>query len=222
MSAAIDLVDRMIDHGVIVSTKGAHSAPVVTRARAEGTYRRFDLVVLIDQGSASASEIVAGALQDHGRAVIVGKRSWGKGSVQRPIKLPDSAATVKLTTDYYYLPKGRCVHRLENVEEWGVTPDIEEPLDTEKIFKLRDFMEKLVIEPLTKAKQKIGEPQQKSPVMEELDEQTNSRQENDITVESLRNKLLQLDGQLAQAVKQCRGLVRARPILSSMTEILED
>ena len=95
------------------------------------------MVVMIDGSSASAAEIVAGALQDHNRAVIVGKRSWGKGSVQQVIRLPESGAALKLTTDHYYLPKGRCVHRLPDAKEWGVDPDVEQELDYELLDDLR-------------------------------------------------------------------------------------
>jgi len=191
MPAAIDLVDRLIEHGVIVSTRGANSPVELQEAHQPGTYSYFHLVVLIDQGSASASEIVAGSLQDHNRAVIVGKRSWGKGSAQRIFKLPNSGDSVKLTTDYYYLPKGRCVHRLDNADSWGITPDIEAEIDPEDVSELRDLMRKL--------------DQPPSP-----DDQTTEKQ--------LAEKLLQLDDQLDQAVKQCIGLIRTKPAEQAVCE----
>ena len=80
------------------------------------------VVVLINETSASAAEIVAGALQDNHRAVIVGQRSWGKGSVQRLIRLADSDAAIKITTDYYYLPSGRCLHRMDAADGVGRGP----------------------------------------------------------------------------------------------------
>lgn len=204
MSAAVDLADRMLDQGVIVTTRGAHSPTQTKYAKAQGTYPRFHLVVLINRGSASAAEIVAGALQDHNRAVIVGERSWGKGSVQRFIRLPDSGAAVKLTTDYYYLPKGRCVHRIPGSDIWGVEPDIEEKLDPDKIEKLRDLLATLVTSPAQENQQKDYSPPDTA--------------QDAKTKETLAAKLLQLDSQLDQALKQCKGLIRTRPTLQAITE----
>jgi len=82
------------------------------------------LVVLVNQLSASASEIVSGALQDHKRALIVGERTFGKGSVQMLFPLADKTAALKLTTSHYYLPSGRCIHKEDNSSVWGVDPDV--------------------------------------------------------------------------------------------------
>ena len=220
MSTAVQVVDRFIDQGVIVSTKGANSIDHEEKASLTNTYPRLPLVVLIDQGSASGSEIVAGALQDHNRAVIVGKRSWGKGSVQRLIRLPESGAAVKLTTDYYYLPKGRCVHRLPQADAWGVDPDIEEGLDLnkEELAELRELMNKLTVEALTESvkngQKNNGSKTDENPTESEeaiaKKEQTQKRQQA--------QQLLELDHQLAQAVKQCKGLLRAQPTLPSLAE----
>lgn len=203
MSAAVEIVDRMIDHGVIVSTRGAHTAPQEQTAQAQGTYPRFHLVILIDQGSASAAEIVSGSLQDHGRAVVVGQRSWGKGSVQRVFRLPDSGDAVKITTDYYYLPKGRCVHRLPGSDTWGVDPDVEEKLDPTKFEELRDLLEELMRQPAAKEKKEAetgGEDKAKEAAAKK----------------ALAERLLELDGQLAQGLKQCKGLIRSRPGLQPL------
>jgi carboxyl-terminal processing protease len=80
------------------------------------------MVVLVNRNSASASEIVAGALADNNRAVILGERSFGKGSVQEVIPLPSGAGQLKLTEKYYYLPSGRSLHRKEGATTWGVDP----------------------------------------------------------------------------------------------------
>ncbi|MBN1763916.1 MAG: S41 family peptidase [Sedimentisphaerales bacterium] len=212
MPAALNMVDRFIDHGVILSTRGAHTQEVFKHAQLEGTYPHFHLVILIDQGSASASEIVAGSLQDHGRAVIVGHRSWGKGSVQLLIKLPDSGDAVKLTTDYYYLPKGRCVHRLPGADEWGVDPDVEEDINPENFSSLRSLIEELTIQPLTTAIDHNNLVPGEEPSGEGVDQI--------LTAEESALKLLELDNQLNQAYKQCKGLIRARPTLSALTETL--
>jgi|GEM_PF-446361 len=208
MNAAVDLVDRMIDHGVIVSTKGANSPENTKFAQAEGTLPRFHLVILIDQGSASASEIVAGSLQDHRRAVIVGKRSWGKGSVQRVFQLSDRGDAVKLTTDYYYLPKGRCVHRRANAETWGVDPDIEENFNRDKYPQLQKLMQELVIKPLTESKTQPEPSSSTSPASEN----------NKPVPQQLAQRLLNLDNQLAQALKQCKNLIRTRSGFQENTE----
>jgi carboxyl-terminal processing protease len=78
----------------------------------------------VNQYSASASEIVSGALKDQGRAKVVGERTFGKGSVQMLFPLSARTAYLKLTTSHYYLPSGRCIHREENSTEWGVDPDL--------------------------------------------------------------------------------------------------
>jgi carboxyl-terminal processing protease len=93
------------------------------------------MVVLVNPFSASASEIVAGCLQDHNRAIVVGERTFGKGSVQNLIPLEGDKAMLKLTTSKYYLPKGRNIHREENMtekDEWGVVPDILVPVKPEE------------------------------------------------------------------------------------------
>lgn len=208
MSAAVEVVDRMIDHGVIVSTRGAHTAPQEQVAQAQGTYPRFHLVILIDQGSASAAEIVSGSLQDHGRAVVVGQRSWGKGSVQRVFRLPDSGDAVKITTDYYYLPKGRCVHRLPGSATWGVDPDVEEKLDPKKFGELRDLLEELTVQPTAKEKKEAEKA--------EAETGDENKAEEAAAKKSLAERLLELDGQLAQGLKQCKGLIRARPGLQPL------
>ncbi len=83
------------------------------------------LIVLVNQYSASASEIVSGALKDWHRGLIVGQRTFGKGSVQMLFPLDSKRdAYLKLTTSHYYLPSGRCIHREENSTTWGVDPDV--------------------------------------------------------------------------------------------------
>ncbi|MCC6683245.1 MAG: S41 family peptidase [Phycisphaeraceae bacterium] len=125
LSSAIDISDRFISQGTIVSTVSADGGQNDERsADARNTYPRFPLVVLINQGSASASEIVSGALQDYHRATIVGARSFGKGSVQDLFPLEHGEAYLKLTTQYYRLPGGRIIHHKPDATTWGIEPDV--------------------------------------------------------------------------------------------------
>lgn len=104
---AVEVADKFLDQGVIVSTRGRTPQENVTyTAHAPGTWR-VPLVLLIDQDSASAAEIFAGAIQDHGRGTLVGRRSYGKGSVQGIFPLNVGGAGVRLTTAKFYSPAGR-------------------------------------------------------------------------------------------------------------------
>jgi carboxyl-terminal processing protease len=126
LQAAIGVCDEFLKEGVIVSThpdRETHNAPTSAHAQDTGDEFTKPLVVLVNQYSASASEIVSGALKDDHRAILVGQRTFGKGSVQQIFPL-EGDAILKLTTAHYYLPSGRCIHREENSTEWGVDPDL--------------------------------------------------------------------------------------------------
>lgn len=126
LSAAIEVSDLFVSEGRIVSTKGRNSPERTWDARKEGTFESFPMVVLVNRYSASASEIVAACLQDHKRAVIIGERTWGKGSVQNVVELEDGQSALKLTTASYRRPNGKNIHRFPNAkdtDEWGVIPD---------------------------------------------------------------------------------------------------
>lgn len=111
LSAAEDISDEFLSKGqMIVFTKNRDGQIEEIFARRRGSYEKGNLAILINRGSASASEIVAGALQDHERAVIVGKRSFGKGLVQEEITLKDGSR-MRLTTQRYYTPSGRSIQR---------------------------------------------------------------------------------------------------------------
>ena len=111
LNTAIELVDQFLtEDKLIVFTEGIHSPRQEWRSTKSGLYTDGRLVVLIDEGSASASEILSGAVQDHDRGVVIGRRSFGKGLVQRPFNLPDGAQ-IRLTTSRYHTPSGRCIQR---------------------------------------------------------------------------------------------------------------
>jgi len=119
LDQAIAVSDAFLDHGEIVSTRGRHPDDAQRYNAREGDLAKgLPIIVLINGGSASASEIVAGALQDHGRAIIMGTQSFGKGSVQTIIPLSGSGA-MRLTTSRYYTPSGR------SIQATGIAPDIE-------------------------------------------------------------------------------------------------
>ncbi|HSW45313.1 MAG TPA: S41 family peptidase [Phycisphaerae bacterium] len=117
LEAVVTLCNRFLSEGRIVSTKSRNQPEVVYMATREDTYPDFPLAVLVNAGSASASEILAGALRDHHRAVLVGEKTFGKGSVQEVLPVENDNGWIKLTTAYYYLPGGTRIHGR------GVTPD---------------------------------------------------------------------------------------------------
>ncbi|MFH0964115.1 MAG: S41 family peptidase [Planctomycetota bacterium] len=165
LESAVEVSDRFLNDGIIVSTRGRSTPPKEYRATKANTYDDFSLIVLVNEWSASASEIVAGAIQDNRRGLLLGQRTFGKGSVQALINLDGGEeGALKLTVAKYYTPSGRSIHRSrpqprrfpsttpapnetaprkpESKEEaaeedGGLAPDIEVPMSPEDEVKLQ-------------------------------------------------------------------------------------
>lgn len=137
--AAVDLTDEFLTHGKLICyTQGASSPKRRYKASYIGSFLEGNVAVLIDESSASASEIVAGALQDWGRAVIIGRRSYGKGLVQRPYYLPDSSV-IRLTIAKYYSPTGRCIQKPYRENQPDYLKELEEKLAHGEIISSRNL-----------------------------------------------------------------------------------
>jgi carboxyl-terminal processing protease len=130
LRSAVEISRMFLPEGRIVSTRGRDKEEEVYDADGRGAIlvpgKDYPMVILINKFSASASEIVAAALQDHNRAIIIGERSYGKGSVQNVIKLEDGKSALKLTTASYWRPSGKNIHRFfdsKETDDWGVKPN---------------------------------------------------------------------------------------------------
>jgi len=141
LDQAVRVADTWLDDGLIVYTQGrSEGARQEFRAHAGGTEPSYSMAILVNAGTASASEIVAGALQDHGRALVLGTQSFGKGSVQTVYPIQGGDAGLRLTTALYYTPGAR------SIQEVGIKPDIEvavpiasaEPTESEGPRRLRE------------------------------------------------------------------------------------
>lgn len=123
LDQAVGIADLFLAEGqAIVSTQGRAEQPVLTMSTRQTMLPDLPVVVLVNGLSASASEIVAGALLDNNRSLIVGTRSFGKGSVQQLVPLNGGTSAMKLTTAYWYMPSGRLIHRQADADQWGVDP----------------------------------------------------------------------------------------------------
>ncbi|HKB01631.1 MAG TPA: S41 family peptidase [Gemmataceae bacterium] len=148
LRSAVEVSDLFLKEGTIVSIKDRNGTGETKTAKADGTLlepaAQHPIAILINKNSASAAEIVSAALQDNHRAVVVGERSYGKGSVQKVVKLGGNPPTaLKLTTDTYWRPSGTNIHRhpdMKESDEWGVKPNsgFEIPMtDAERLDYLR-------------------------------------------------------------------------------------
>jgi carboxyl-terminal processing protease len=131
LDSARDITDLFIDDGVIVSIKPRVGSPYVMTGQREGSVTDFPMVCLVNGLSASGSEIVSAALQDHHRAIVLGERSYGKGSVQNVVDFEredgEVKSQIKLTTASFWRPSGKNLNKAstagKEADEWGVVPD---------------------------------------------------------------------------------------------------
>ena len=128
LTAAVEVCDLFLHKGEVVSTRGRGGKVERQYSASPGVAcpDNVPIVVLLDRFSASASEIVAACLQDHGRAKVVGQRSWGKGTVQNVFPLEGSRGAIRLTTASYWRPSGKNIHKFRGAtdeEDWGVRPE---------------------------------------------------------------------------------------------------
>jgi carboxyl-terminal processing protease len=123
LEAAERIADMFLKEGVIVSTRGRAHESRVSKAQERGTLPDLPLLILVNAESASASEVLAGALQDNKRAIVLGTRTFGKGSVQSLMTLSEGGSELKLTEQAYYLPSDRSIQRRDDSPTWGVDPD---------------------------------------------------------------------------------------------------
>jgi carboxyl-terminal processing protease len=143
---AVDVADEFLSDGLIVITRPRLGTPVYESAKEAGTHPDYPLVVLINSGSASASEIVAGALADprHKRATLVGERTHGKGVVQGITHYRGEGAQLKYTMANWYLPSGQKIKsqdeaKKEGASDWGVAPDITVSLRSDELRRMFDI-----------------------------------------------------------------------------------
>jgi len=127
LESAVNICDMFIDDGAIVTIKPRVGDEHTFRGENLNSYLDFPMVVLVNGGSASASEIVSACLQDHRRAIVLGERSYGKGSVQNIVDFEPTGAQIKLTTATFWRPSGKNLNKASTAgndeDEWGVTPD---------------------------------------------------------------------------------------------------
>lgn len=152
LRSAVEFTNLFVENGAIVAGEDRNRRQVWELKAQPGRalLKGLPTVILVNQGSASASEIVAGAVQAHGSAVVLGERSYGKGSVQtvHDLSSPFSQAAVKLTTQYYVLPprsdeeRGRLVHKKPGAKDWGVNPDIVVEVSPEQIENMLSLRHK--------------------------------------------------------------------------------
>ncbi len=212
LDAAVETCDLFLDGGIIVTTRGRGGVERASFSATPGVELGKDvpMVVLVDKYSASASEIVAGCLQDQGRAVVGGQRSWGKGTVQNVLPLEGNRSALRLTIASYWRPSGKDIHKrkdAKDTDDWGVRPDpaLEVNLSTEQATQIAKARRQRDIQPLegTSGDSSSTEPA-KDAGMEGDDsaKESNNATEADGNGEaSVAKPLTQIDPQLQKAVE---------------------
>ena len=201
LTQAIKVSDIFLDSGIIVSTKGRNGAQdMVVKAQKNDHPRNYPIIALVNSGSASAAEIVAGALQDNKRALILGTKTFGKGSVQTIIPLSDGSA-LKLTTARYYTPSGR------SIQVSGITPDIQ----------LEFIPRKSKDEKKKKKRVFLREKDLRGHIGEEYPEKNKSQELNLMDDEKVR-RLVKRDNQVRQALQLLQNWNKFSQINSQLLE----
>jgi carboxyl-terminal processing protease len=194
LDSAVKVAEKFIPAGkVIVSTRGRIAKQdMVFNSSLRGKHRTYPLVVLISKGSASGSEIVAGAMQDYKRGILLGTKTFGKGSVQTVIPLIDGSA-LRLTTSKYFTPSGRCIH------EEGIEPDIEVK------FQEQEFEEATEQESVF---EKVEEQDKDIDIEEEKEENEEPKEteEDKTTLQNFMREQGFFDNQLVRAVDLLKGI----------------
>lgn len=203
LDQAVKVADIFIEKGIIVSTRGRDKQEqMVFEAHQDGSKNGFPMVVLVNGGSASGSEIVAGALQDHKRAIILGTTTFGKGSVQTILPLPDGAG-IRLTTAKYYTPSG------ESIQATGIKPDMLVPLTAGSEAKIEPAPPSKTIREKDLPHHLKNEARSKKQSKPEADETDKSDQEENfekvVDIQQI-TKRLEQDNQLRTALTTLKGL----------------
>ncbi|MFG0275144.1 MAG: S41 family peptidase [Phycisphaerales bacterium] len=170
LSEAVGVANVFVERGVIVSQHDAAGVEREAQHARSGFVMLDDMpiVVLVNEGTASASEIVAGCLQDYDRALVVGARSYGKGSVQNVYDIARGEAALKLTTQYYRLPAGRLIHRRVGDHIWGVQPDVTVDMLPQQISDALLLRQDADVLPIDEAGEIIENPDEERPEPEQL------------------------------------------------------
>ena len=183
LNISVKIADKFLDEGkLIVTTRGRKEDQVLEfKAHSDNTFAQYPLVVLVNHGSASASEIVAGAIKDNGRGVLLGTKTFGKGSVQTIIPMPDGSA-LRLTTAKYFTPSGQCIHDIGIKPNFVVEyeyPDLDKGKDKESVKK--------IFEKIEKKKKENGDSQ--SPLIEQNEKKQPEDDDEEIPIEEYDNQV---------------------------------